>query len=544
MKIYTNVLNFKGGILNINAFSDSHGQLSNIGDFYNTIEQNKNDLFLTNAKGTKNVVAIAGDWYMAGNVTGYLSRPKYNSQKFQLIFFNKLISELKHLSDNLTTLYSLGNHDFDAGFEEFEHCIEKMNAVIIATNIDFDNSQKTLKKEILKSYVIEIKDDKNPNLHHKALFLGVLPANMSYYNKELKGIKFLDNTFKPQSEISTEDIQKTLDAIKEQIKKFKKQYPNGAIILLDHFGGIFRNELISQKIPINIILGAHEHNDYEEHLGNTHCIMLSQNFKKLENIKIKFDDSGKISSIQTQTYYPEKSEKNNTIHDFFERIFKKDIKTNFQIPADDDIKELTLKGLRYENNFLANFITDVILNRIRKKYPNTDFFAINASAIRGELKTEISGSVNNLNILLTLNGIKNEDADILISKLTGEQILDIVIENLVANSKDKNRNPLMHYSGLKINKTLLLKSLEHGIAKKDMIRFLTKTDTNEPLELDKEYCFANVRKFFIKTKNPKVKEIYNSKNTVKTSLNAKNEFRKHFFENLGEVKAHREIRII
>ena len=544
MKIYPNITTtFRGATLNINAFSDTHGCLKNIGAFYDTIEDNKEDLFLKEEKSAKNITAIAGDWYMAGNVRGYLSNPQYNSQRFQLLFFNKLIKEMKKMCPNNQAIFSIGNHEFDAGFDEFEQCIKKMNATIVSTNLDFENSKESLKDEILKSYTIEIPDDKVPNLSHKALFLGIAPANMPYYQKKLTQIKFLDSATKPQSELEYEDFKDTIKTVKEEIEKFKDENPKGAVILLDHFGGNFQRELLDKKLPINLILNAHEHNDFNKLVGNTYIISLYQNFEKLENIKIKFDDSGEINSIQSRALYPQKSQKTGLMQKFYNRIFRKDIEKSFEIPTSDDISELQLKGVRYQNSYLANYITDVILNRIKKQYPDTDFFTINASSIRGGLSTKNGGCVNNLDFLLTLNGAKNEDSTIFISKISGEKLLNIVTNNLIANEKDKNKNPLNHYSGLKIEKTLLLDGIKHNLPKEILIQFLRRTDTGEPLELDGEYKLANIEKAFLKTKNPIEKELYTSKDTIKTDLNAKSEFLRHFYENLDEVQAKEEIRI-
>ena len=544
MKINPIFINFKGATLNINSFSDSHGRLENLGDFFEIFKQNKKDLFLQDKAGVKNVTAIAGDWFMAGNVRGYLSQPKYNSQRFQLIFLNKFIKETKRLCASAITVFTVGNHEFDAGFYDFERCIRKMDAQVVATNVDFKNSKKSLQNEILKSYTIEIQDDKNPDLTHKALFLGVTSGNMKYYNRRLFGIDFIDNVAKAQATITKKDVQNTVNLIVEEINKFKKVNPKGAVILLDHFGGTFQEELLKQEKRINVILGAHEHKDYEEYRGTTLIAMLSQNFKKLQNIKLGFDDDGNVVSLQAHSYYSKKAKEKNAMHKFFEKIFAKDLRLNFSIPVNDDTKVLDTKGIRYQNSYLANFITDAILNRIRKKYPQTDFFAINASAIRGSLFTKNGGNVNNIDLLTTLNGIKDDEAEILISKMTGEQILDIILENLIANSISREKNPLLHYSGLKINKTLLLNGAKLNIPKKELINFITITKTGEPLRLDEEYTFANVEKFFIKSKNPLEKEIYTSSNTIKTGLNAKKEFRAHFFENIDEVSAKSEIRII
>ena len=82
---------FNGATVSITALSDTHGQLEDIGDFWEEIEKNKKDLFLQEGKGKKDIVAIAGDWFMAGNVRGYKSNPNFNSQRYQLLFFNKFM---------------------------------------------------------------------------------------------------------------------------------------------------------------------------------------------------------------------------------------------------------------------------------------------------------------------------------------------------------------------------------------------------------------------------------------------------------------------
>lgn len=534
--------NFCGATLNINAFSDTHGQLSEFGNFWSEIEKNKDDIFLKEGPGKKDVIAIAGDWFMAGNVKGYKSRPDFNSQKFQLVFFNRFMQKISQMSKSATAIFTPGNHEFDAGAEEFALSVSKMRAHVIGTNIDIENSP-LFKNKITKSKIIEIKDDKDPNLYHKALFVGVSPGNMSYYNKKLTGIKFLDDVYKPQTKITPEEIQNSLTAIKDEIEQFKKQNPQGAVVLLDHFGGTFEREIIKQNPPINVILGAHEHLDYEKYSGSVLTAKLFQNFKKFENVKIKFDDNGSIKEIRSKAYYPTKSAQKNQMHEFYERIFKKDIETKYEIPAPDDIQELSLKGIRFENSPLANFITDVILYRIKKIYPDTDFFALNASAIRGPLNTKNAGTINNTDLLLTLNGIKQEDADILISQITGDELVEIVCENIASNKEDQTRNPLMHYSGLKINRSMLIKGMEKGLRKEYLRDFITRADTDEPIELDKTYKIANVEKFFIKSKYPPIKELYISTSTTKTRLNAKEEFRNYFNSGDNEVAASNEKRI-
>lgn len=532
---------FKGAQMSITAFSDTHGQLEDIGSFWEEIEKNKDDIFLKEGKGKKDVVAVAGDWFMAGNVKGYKSNPDYNSQKYQLLFFNKLMGMFSRMSKSITSIFTIGNHELDAGFEEFSKCVRKLNSQIVSTNVDLESSD-VLKRHALRSKTIEIQDDKDPSLVHKVLFLGVSPGNMSYYNKKLKGIKFLDDVYKPQSKITPDEVKNSINAVKKEIEEFKKENPKGAIVLLDHFGGTFQDELLRQKLPVNVILSAHEHLDYDELKGSALIVKLFQNFKKFENVKINFDDNGDLSGIKTHAYYPKGLSGTNEMQDFYERVFKKDIEQSYSIPARDGICDLELKGVRYKNSYLANYITDVILNRIQKRIPETDFFALNASAIRGPLKTKEGGEVNNINILLTLNGIRNEDANIMLSRVTGREILYMIVENVMSNAQSREKNPLNHYSGLSYNKTMLIKGIQMGLDEKNLISFI-RDKNGEPLDLDREYLLANVEKFFLKSKNPFIKELYTSNRTAMTLLNAKEEFKKHFEENLNEVSASKEIRV-
>lgn len=532
---------FKGAQMSITAFSDTHGQLEDIGSFWEEIEKNKDDIFLKEGKGKKDVVAVAGDWFMAGNVKGYKSNPDYNSQKYQLLFFNKLMKMFSRMSKSITSIFTIGNHELDAGFEEFSKCARKLNSQIVSTNVDLESSD-VLKHHALRSKTIEIQDDKDPSLVHKVLFLGVSPGNMSYYNKKLEGIKFLDDVYKPQSKITPDEVKNSINAVKKEIEEFKKENPKGAVVLLDHFGGTFQDELLRQKLPVNVILSAHEHLDYDELKGSALIVKLFQNFKKFENVKINFDDNGDLSGIKTHAYYPKGLSGTNEMQDFYERVFKKDIEQSYSIPARDGICDLELKGVRYKNSYLANYITDVILNRIQKRIPETDFFALNASAIRGPLKTKEGGEVNNINILLTLNGIRNEDANIMLSRVTGREILYMIVENVMSNAQSREKNPLNHYSGLSYNKTMLIKGIQMGLDEKNLISFI-RDKNGEPLDLDREYLLANVEKFFLKSKNPFIKELYTSNRTAMTLLNAKEEFKKHFEENLNEVSASKEIRV-
>lgn len=540
-----NLQNFKGAVVSLSAVSDTHGQLSRMSDFCSAVEENKDDIFLKEQKGNKNVFVLPGDWFMAGDVKGYKSNPEYNSQKFQLIFFNKLVTFLNTLSNRTSVIFCPGNHEFDAGEQEFVESMDKIHSKVVLTNANFETSplikSLTDKKKITKSEIIKVQDDKDPNLYHEVLFVSAAPGNMSYYNKKIKGIDFSDNVYKPQAELKSEDVQNSIKAINEEIQKFKTNNPKGAVVLLDHFAGIFQKELLEQNLGIDVILSAHEHEDEKLIDSNgTIIIKLSQNFAKLENVKIKFDDEGNVEAFKLYTCKTKKSSNPNPVKSFYNKIFKNDLEKKYTIPAQEDV-DFSLEGIRYQNNHLANYICDVIAHEIKEKYP-TDLFAINASAIRGELLTQNEGQIDNTHLIMILNGIKKEDANIMITKVTGEELLEIICDNLLFNNIDHQKNPLMQYSGIKIDKENILYCLKNNSTPASLCGFV-KTQDNSPIEKDKTYYFANVEKFFLKSKSKLIKNLYHdSERTFKTTLNAREVLQNYFEKNSKAVTAKNEQR--
>ena len=97
MKINFSPLNFKGAVLNINSFSDNHGNLDRLDDFYQSFEENKDELFLPDKKGNQNVLLVAGDWFISGGTKGYKSKPDANSHFYQALFFNKFKKRISEL---------------------------------------------------------------------------------------------------------------------------------------------------------------------------------------------------------------------------------------------------------------------------------------------------------------------------------------------------------------------------------------------------------------------------------------------------------------
>lgn len=554
MKMNISPLSFKGAVLNINSFSDNHGNLDKLDSFYQSFEQNKDELFLPNEKGNQNALVIAGDWFIAGNTKGYKTNKYENSHYFQTFFFNKFIEGLEDFSNNMKTYFIVGNHELDAGVSELKKVLSSICATVLMTNLDFKASPalKPLidENKIVKKDILEIEDDKNPNLKHKALFLGISPVNMPYYRRNLGGIGFLNEVFKAAKLTQPEDYKETFDAVIAAIEEFKKENPNGLVIVSSHTGVDFAQNLAQKlgKDKVNLILNAHEHGDGTEEVSGVKIVNLNQNFKKYVNAKFFIDDDGTLKSdVQLTSYYPTRKKAEISDDNYFDGlyrlVFREDLKIEYQIvPDDSQVKVLSVDDVRVGNNYLANFVVDSILSEIQKTNPEVQIFGINASAIRTSLDTVYGGGANNLQAMNVLNGIVYEEAYVFKNEVTGLMLLDLVLENLLFNETAPERNPIMHYCGLVIEKSALLEGYHKGKSAEYLSSFVKTTD-GKPLDLKEIYTVANVEKYFKKSKKPLIHEILYSE-AVPLHLNARELFIAYLNENKDGLKVKCDNRII
>lgn len=545
-------LNFKAAALNINTFSDNHGNLEKLDAFYQSIEQNRDELFLEDKKGNQNALVIAGDWFISGGTKGYKSNKNANSHYFQTLFFNKFVEKMRAFAHNTKTYFVPGNHELDAGVFEFKKVLNNINAAVLMTNLDFEASSvlRSLidKKKVVKQDILEIEDDKNPNLKHKALFLGINPVNMPYYRPDIKGINFINQFAKAGKSTTPEDYEETFDETVKIIEDFKRENPKGLVIVSSHTGVDFAQNLARKmgKDNINLILNAHEHLDGIEEVSGVKIVNLGQNFKKHVNAKFFIDDDGNLKSdVYLGVYYPNKESvrPDGFFKKFYDEVFCKDLKKEYKInTVKPDIAVLGVEDVRLGNNYLANFVTDAILSQIQKTNPEIQIFAINASAIRTPLDTALNGGANNIQIMNTLNGIVNEDAGILKNKISGRMLIKLVIENVLFSEINPKRNPVTHYSGLIIDRKEILKGCHTGKTDEYFTQFI-KTSDGTSIDLNKTYTIANVEKYFKKSKVPFIKDtLYNEAEPV--NLNAKELFIKYINENKDNLTAKCDTRII
>lgn len=555
--------NFKGAALNINAFSDNHGNLDKLDTFFSSIEENKDTIFLEQKRGNKNVQIIAGDWFISGGTKGYQSNPDANSHFFQIEFFNTFVERLKTLIDpskkyssdcksvDMPVYFIPGNHEFDAGEKEFKRVADEIDAKILMTNLDVQNSpvldEETKNGKIVQEDILEIEDDKNPNLKHKVLFLGISPVNMPYYAKGVKGITFLDARYKAEKLLSPEDYKRTFDDTVRRIEEFKKENPKGLVVISSHTGANFSENLAAQTgNKINIIFDGHEHRDEINTVNGVKIVKLSQNFKKHVNVKFFIDDNGDLKNdVEINSYHPFNKPKTGSYFErYYKGIFFRDLLNDYKItPADPSIETLNVENVRSGNNFLANFITDSILSEIQSTHPDIDIFGINASAIRTSLDTAASGGTNIIQILGALNGITQNDAALYKNEVSGSLLVELILDNLLFNEPAPERCPLMHYSGLIIDRTALLAEYKKGKSFDELTKYVTFEKTGKPLQPNGIYTIANVKKFFVKSKNPLIKDRL-FEDAAPLNLNAKDLFVKHLNENKDNLTARCDVRIV
>ena len=542
---YKHNASFRGATLNINAFSDTHGELSLANQALEEMRSRKNDIFLkTNEKGTANVISVCGDWFMDGSRKGYLTNPSKEVARFQLDIFNEFIRHIKGIASNTMTLFTPGNHEFDGGVKLLDDVLANLDAEVLFSNLDVSSSdgfQKSIRdNKIINEKIVEIEDDKNPELKHKFLFLGISPVNMPAYQKKLDGVSLIDAIPKPQRYVTKEDYEKTLSYCKEKILEFKKQNPKGHVILMSHTGVKFADTL-ARESEVDLVFDGHEHKDPIRVVNGTPIVPLSQNFKKIVNAKMKVDDEGNLADIGLKSFSPLDNKTKGPLLKLYRKLFAKDTKNKYSIRTDkENVQQLDIKDVRQSNNFLANFITDTILDELKKKDSSIEFFALNSSSIRHPLNVSKKPKNSFLDVMSVLSGIK-EEAKIMTTELSGHDILYMILDNFLFNKDMPQQNPLIHYSGLIIDRTSMLEKYEQNTDINELAKYVIITQTGKPIDPEQHYKIANVEKYFNKSQNSRIKEFKDY--SEYTGYTLQELFKKHFQESDGKLYAKCDVRI-
>ena len=563
----TSNISFRSSILNIVSMADNHGNFLGIPQVIETIKVNCDDIFEKGKeKSTKNVLAIAGDYFMNPNQKGLLTDKTKTTGDIQYLFLMLLLSQIRKIaggSGNFDTLYGIGNHCYGGGDKWLYDKLKKMTGMTtIMSNIDLQKSpyvknliNKTNKFVISKVY--HIPDDKNSQKENTVLFLSVnIPS--TYYNPHsLKYTHFLDETNKNDASIKEVDLKNTLKTIGTQVNNFKEKYPNSAIVLMSHMGNPI-STIFAKNIPnIDIILNAHDHKEYSLKIGKTLILSHGQNNKFIRATNIKFDDTGKIESIKEQKYettpYDYIARRDKIIGPFVRKILKEDLVPLVEYSKDSGITEEMLydNSIRYKNSVLANYITSGIKTALNEKTKKADCIGIPSTIIRNGLKShDRRTTFNNIDLLDMFKGVDENSSGLKIGVLTGEEIIKFITENVKNNLKSKTRNALIQWSDFQINKSLLAQ-IFIGLSKQDYysaIKFRNEqTGKFENIEPSKKYKILLAEKYLNKKgSNFKITEKI-SKKFFKISETYEELFRKYL--NMVDRKIqitdlHREKRIL
>jgi len=461
-------LSFKAAQLNILATSDNHGNSHSVPLLAETIRYNKKDIFVkSEEKSTLNIFAIAGDWFINPSKKGYRTMPTLTNGDIQNKFLNKLVDYVKNLSgenSNFDAVFAMGNHDFDGGDKFMYRVMKNKNKKFLVTNVDIENSPgiKQLQEEnsnVKESIIYEIEDDKNPDLKHKVLFLGITIPSMKFYNPGLlKKMSFYDDCNKKDSNLKAEDIENTIKVVKEHVDAFKKENPKGAVVLLSHMGGTI-SKLIRDEVPqINIILNGHDHKNTTSLKGKTNINSLGKDNELVKSLNLRFDDNGDIETIDMNSFFSKTTEKDNLpqnpLQQFLEKAFHEDTKPVVSLttvtgqPTELEYGEL----VRYQNSHLANYLTSAVKRSVRKVTHNEEVIVgIPSSIIRGGLK---NGS-SNLDIMKIFDGVSEDLSEVYIGTIKGSELVGLITENVQDNLKAPSRNTIIQWSDIQVNRTLI-----------------------------------------------------------------------------------------
>ena len=505
---------FKAAQLNILATSDNHGNFLSWPLLAQTVENNKKDIFQkAEEDSTLNLLAINGDWFINPSKNGFITDPNANSGKLQFSILNQFIDFVHRQVGKYAkfdTVYTMGNHDLDAGDSFMYNVMRKAKMNTLITNVDVENSpgiQKVLKKtnKVTKSKVYSIPDDKNPYLEHKVLLLGVTIPSMKFYNPGLlKDMQFFDDCNKKDANLREEDLLNTFNAVKEEVDKFKEENPKGAVIVMSHTGAPI-SKMIKKHVPeIDVILNGHDHKNLTSLVGSTNIDSLGKDNEIIKAFSLKFDDDGDLEKdVNTYVSKATSTEKldKNPINLHMKELLAEDLKPLVSVTdisgAEAELPYNELE-VRSKNSYLANYLTSAVKRSVRRLTGEKDVIVgIQSSIIRGGLK---NGS-NNLAIMKIFDGVSEDLSNIKIGALSGEELVGLITENVKSNLKNPKRNTLIQWSDIQINRTLISDIVE-GKSKKDFSEAIKVRDsiTNEfgPIDLHKKYKIAIGEKFLVK----------------------------------------------
>lgn len=488
----TNFMNpqigFKAAQVNIVATSDNHGNVHNLPKLVGTIEQNRGDIFKkADEESTLNMFAIAGDFFMNPHKKGYMTKPELSNGDIQANFLNKVVNTVKNIvKNNFDTVYAPGNHCYDGGDEFLYSKLKDEPVKTLVTNVDLEKSplvSDLMKdhKDIVKSMVYEVQDDKNPDLKHNVLFMGVTIPSLK---GKLTKTELYDNNNKKDTQITEEDLQKTFEVLNKEVQTFKEKHPKGAVVLLSHMGAPI-SKMIEKNVPnINFILNGHDHTRDNADDGKTLINSLGKDNEIVKSVNFRFSDNGDLEDVGYKMFITEDYAENKEVKTFLDKNFEQDVKPLVKMKG---AKELEYSDkIRYENTQLTNFLTSSVMEEAQKEIPDLASIALQSSYIRGGIKQDST----NLNLLKIFDGIDVESQNLNVGSIKGSDVVDIISKNVLSNLQAPTRNTLIQWSDFQVNRTMI-EDIQNGKSDKTYLDAIKcrnqKTGEFEDIDLNKDY---------------------------------------------------------
>ena len=476
MQIYLpNSTNFGKSEFNIISMADNHGDVLGLPQVIKTMQANSDEIIGNmESKATENILAISGDYFINPSKKTMLTHPHKTFGDIQYSFLQKIIYEVNKFfgkRNNFHTIYTPGNHCYGGGDDWlYSRLFNAPNIDVVMSNIDLKKSPKVndlMKKSAnMREYKIyEVKDDKNPNLKNHVLFLGItIPSKYYDIGNMIKYTKYIDQTGKNDIAMGENDIQGTIKELNSVIQKYKAKYPRGAVILMSHMGNKLSNIIAEKVSGINVILNGHDHKDFCTLVNGTQIFSHGQNNKFFRAINLLFDDNGNLKIIKNTKYetapFIKKAREDSALQKFTMLKLSKDLKPLVKLGKESGLPEETVfdNSMRYKNNVLANYITTAIKDSAAKIYPDLDLIGLPSTVIRSGLRSNINRTTfNNIDLINMFKGLDESISGLRIGKISGDELLWLITENIINNLKAPTRNALIQWSDIQINKRIMKK---------------------------------------------------------------------------------------
>lgn len=539
-KVQSSNPTFQAARVNILATADNHGNILRLPRVLKTIENNAGEFFpKSESPSTKNFFAIVGDWFINPSKKGFVTHPDLSNGDIQNLALLKTIDSVRMIVKNLAekaqgyagakipsleTLFVMGNHCLDAGDKFILSVMKKNPMTSVVTNANFEKSPALVEamkedKDIVKSAVYSVPDDKNPELLHKILFVSAIIPSMDFYNPGLlKGLEFYDNSNKKDTNLKEADIQGTIKSIKDEVDKFKEANPKGVVVLLSHMGGRL-SEIVRENVPqINHILNGHDHKNLQVNVGKTSINSLGKDNEMIKALNLEFDDEGNLIKGSMTPYFTETTLadglENHPFQLFLNDFFRDDMKPLVSLDewktdraADDKEQNLSKKvteildrmGLNswnvqretlMQNKYFKEIIENKAMEEIVKseevdrgmtelsygneiRYKNSYLMNYLTSAVKRAVRKNCDSDIftvalqssivrgglkdnaNNLEVMKVFDGVSEDLSNLKIGEVKGFELVGLITENILSNLKAPTRNTIIHWSDVQVNRSLI-----------------------------------------------------------------------------------------